>query len=96
MIQIKNVTITHKEDARVILEDFSCVWNDGDKAVIIGEEGNGKSTLLQWIASPDRIGDYCEASGERIPGSCRPGTPAYRFTNFLWRSPCFWSRRRKT
>ena len=73
MIQIKNVTITHKEDARVILEDFSCVWNDGDKAVIIGEEGNGKSTLLQWIASPDRIGDYCEASGERIVRGHRIG-----------------------
>lgn len=73
MIQIKNVTITHKEDARVILEDFRCVWNDGDKAVIIGEEGNGKSTLLQWIASPDRIGDYCEASGERIVRGHRIG-----------------------
>nr|WP_304969881.1 ATP-binding cassette domain-containing protein [uncultured Schaedlerella sp.] len=73
MIQIKNLTITHKEDARVILEDFRCVWNDGDKAVIIGEEGNGKSTLLQWIASPDRIGDYCEASGERIVRGHRIG-----------------------
>ena len=73
MIQIKNLTITHKEDARVILEEFRCVWNDGDKAVIIGEEGNGKSTLLQWIASPDRIGDYCEAAGERIVRGHRIG-----------------------
>ena len=43
MIQIKNLTIVHKKDTRVILEDFSCVLGDGDKAVIIGEEGNGKN-----------------------------------------------------
>ena len=48
MLQIKNLSITHKKDLRVILNDFSCVLNDGDKAVIIGEEGNGKSTLLKW------------------------------------------------
>ena len=41
MLQIKNLSITHKKDLRVILNDFSCVLNDGDKAVIIGEEGNG-------------------------------------------------------
>ena len=49
MLQIKNLSITHKQDLRVILNDFSRVLNDGDKAVIIGEEGNGKSTLLKWI-----------------------------------------------
>ena len=49
MLQIKNTTILHKKDLRTLLENFSLVLNDGDKAVIIGEEGNGKSTLLQWI-----------------------------------------------
>ena len=73
MIQIKNLTIVHKKDTRVILEDFSCVLGDGDKAVIIGEEGNGKSTLLQWLYSPDRIGDYCEARGERFVRGHRMG-----------------------
>ena len=46
MLQIKNLSITHKKDLRMILQDFSFVLNQGDKAVIIGEEGNGKSTLL--------------------------------------------------
>ena len=45
MLQIKNLTFTHRKDLRVILEDFHMVLNEGDKAVIIGEEGNGKSTL---------------------------------------------------
>ena len=48
-MQIKKLTLTHKKDLRVILEDFQLVLNDGDKAVIIGEEGNGKSTLLKWM-----------------------------------------------
>lgn len=73
MIQIKDLTIIHKKDTRVILEGFGCVLNDGDKAVIIGEEGNGKSTLLQWLHSPDRISDYCETRGERIVRGHRMG-----------------------
>ncbi len=48
MLQIRDLTITHRSDLRIILEKFSMVLNDGDKAVIIGEEGNGKSTLMKW------------------------------------------------
>jgi len=66
MLQVKNLSITHKKDLRVILEDFSCVLNAGDKAVIIGEEGNGKSTLLKWIHDPASIEGYAEGKGERI------------------------------
>lgn len=65
MLQIKNLTLTHKYDLRVILEDFQLVLNQGDKAVIIGEEGNGKSTLLKWIFQPELTADYVEAEGER-------------------------------
>lgn len=66
MLQIKKLTITHKKDLRVILQDFSCVLNPGDKAVIIGEEGNGKSTLLKWIYDPECIEGYAEGRGERV------------------------------
>ena len=48
MLQIKKLNLTHKKDLRIILNDFNLVLNDGDKAVIIGEEGNGKSTLMKW------------------------------------------------
>lgn len=58
MLQVKNVKITHRKDLRVIIDNFDMVLNHGDKAVIIGEEGNGKSTLLKWIFSPDLIDDY--------------------------------------
>ncbi len=73
MIQVKHVTITHKKDFKTILKDFSIVLNDGDKAVMIGEEGNGKSTLLKWICQPEWVADYCEASGERVLQNQRIG-----------------------
>ena len=66
MLQVKNLTITHKKDLRVILKDFKVSLNAGDKAVIIGEEGNGKSTLMKWIYSPGLAEEYTECDGERI------------------------------
>lgn len=73
MLQIKNLNIFHKKDLRSLVKDFSCVLNDGDKAVIIGEEGNGKSTLLKWIYAPEMIDSYAEARGERITDKERIG-----------------------
>ena len=64
MIQVKNLTLTHRKDLRDLAVDFSFVIGDGDKAAIIGEEGNGKSTLLKWIYDPKLIESYCEWSGE--------------------------------
>ena len=73
MLQVKNVKLTHRKDLRVIINDFSLVLNPGDKAVMIGEEGNGKSTLLKWIYSPDSVDSYVESEGERIINDERPG-----------------------
>lgn len=73
MLQIKNLRLTHKKDLRTILDKFNLVLNDGDKAVIIGEEGNGKSTLIKWIYNPSLIEGYIEAEGERIIGNERLG-----------------------
>ena len=64
MLQIKGLTLTHRKDLRTLAEDFSFVVGDGDKAVVIGEEGNGKSTMLKWIYDPSLIESYCEWSGE--------------------------------
>lgn len=73
MVQIRNLTITHRKDLRVILEDFSMVLNEGDKAALIGEEGNGKSTLLKLIYDASLVEDYVEYSGEIIKGNARIG-----------------------
>jgi ATPase subunit of ABC transporter with duplicated ATPase domains len=58
--------VTHKKDTRLIINDLSLTLNQGDKAVIIGEEGDGKSTLLKIIAEPDSV-DYADYTGEISP-----------------------------
>ena len=65
MLQINHLTITHRKDLRTILDDFSFVLNRGDMAVLVGEEGNGKSTLLKWIYDPALIASYADAEGSR-------------------------------
>ncbi len=49
MLQIKELTITYKKDLRNLISGLSFVLNPGDKAAIIGEEGNGKSTLMKLL-----------------------------------------------
>ena len=46
MLQIRNLTITHRKDLRELLKDFELTLNPGEKCAVIGEEGNGKSTVL--------------------------------------------------
>jgi len=73
MLQIRYLSITHKKDLRTIIQDFSCTFNYGDKVVIVGEEGNGKSTLLKWIYDPELIELYAAGKGERITNSEKLG-----------------------
>ncbi|MBQ8612182.1 MAG: ABC-F family ATP-binding cassette domain-containing protein [Oscillospiraceae bacterium] len=63
MLEIKDLTLTLRSDGRELVRDFSFTLHPGDRAVLIGEEGNGKSTLLQYLADPARVEAYCEASG---------------------------------
>ena len=73
MLQVKNLTITHLKDNRVLLDNFSLTINLGDKAAIIGEEGNGKSTLLKLIYDESLVEDYIEYSGEIIRNNLQIG-----------------------
>lgn len=58
MLDITNLTI--KIQDRILVKDLSFPLNKGDKLAIIGEEGNGKSTLLKAILG---ICPYAEVSG---------------------------------
>ena len=73
MLQIKNLSISLKKDLRTIVDGLSFVLDSGDKAVIIGEEGNGKSTILKLIFNPALTEDYAEYSGEIVARSSRFG-----------------------
>lgn len=73
-VKITNLTIELVKNGRLLLKDFSFTLNAGDKAVIIGEEGNGKSTLLKLIASPAPAAlPYAAHSGEIYRGGNRIG-----------------------
>ena len=66
MLQIKDLQLIHAKDYRVLVDGLSFAVNPGDKIVMIGEEGEGKSTLLKWIYDPRLIESYAEGKGERI------------------------------
>ena len=63
MLQINQLTLTNTYDLKDIVNNLNLILNAGDKAVIIGEEGNGKSTLLKYIYNPKLVSDYIEAKG---------------------------------
>jgi len=64
MLIINHLNITTLK-GRALLKDFSFVLNDHEKIALIGEEGNGKSTLLKVIAGID-TGNYVNVEGEII------------------------------
>ena len=64
MIQARNITITIDRDLKTVVEDFSFTVPRGKKAALIGEEGNGKSTLLKWLYDPALIEGYATVTGE--------------------------------
>ncbi|MFA7673841.1 MAG: ATP-binding cassette domain-containing protein [Clostridia bacterium] len=63
MLQITDLSIILNKDERELIKDFSFSLNKGDKAVIIGEEGNGKSTLLKLLYDEKLITDYARYKG---------------------------------
>ncbi len=52
-----------KRDLRELLRDFTFSLGAQDKAAVIGEEGNGKSTLLKLIYDENMAESYAEWSG---------------------------------
>ena len=63
MLQIRHLTITHLKDFKNMVNDLSLTVNAGDKVGIIGEEGNGKSTLLKLLMNDALVSDYISYSG---------------------------------
>lgn len=64
MLQIKHLTMKHLYNFTTLMEDVSFVVNPRDKLAIIGEEGNGKSTLLRYILNDPNIRNYLEINGQ--------------------------------
>ena len=83
------------------MKDVSLVLNSGDRMVVIGEEGNGKSTLLRWIYDPELVEDYAEVSGERmtgrerlawLPQSLPEDAASMSIYDYFSAEPAFWEK----
>ena len=57
MININHLTITQNKDLRDLVSDLNITIQDGEKVAIIGEEGNGKSTLLRTLMG-EKLADF--------------------------------------
>ena len=73
MFQVRNLTITHKKDLTTLVERLSFVLAPGDRAAIIGEEGNGKSTVLKLLYDSSLVEPYVEWTGEIMDNGLRKG-----------------------
>lgn len=81
MLEIKDLSIWMRDTGRLLVEHLHFVLGPTDRAVIIGEEGNGKSSLLKTIFDPSLVESYCEYSGRilkngMILGYLEQDTPA--------------------
>jgi len=63
MLEIKDLTI-ETTNGKSLISDLDLVVNNEDRMAIIGEEGNGKSTLLKAIYNSKEVEKYCYISGE--------------------------------
>lgn len=63
MLKIDHLTLTHKKDLTTLLADLSLTLRPGERMALIGEEGNGKSTLLRLIAGDEAVRSYVEVEG---------------------------------
>jgi len=80
MLQVRRLTITHKKDLTTLVEGLSFVLAPGDRAALIGEEGNGKSTVLKLLCDPSLVAGYAEWTGEIADKGLRKGYLAQELT----------------
>ena len=73
MLQIKNLSIYHNKDLTPLVENLSFSLRAGERAALIGEEGNGKTTLLRIAAGEDV--PYVSVTGDIVTSGARGYLP---------------------
>ncbi|CYU27019.1 ABC transporter ATPase [Streptococcus suis] len=58
LLATQHLTLDHQKDLRNLVHDLNLIVNPGDKIAIIGEEGNGKSSLLLTLMDSTLVADY--------------------------------------
>ena len=57
MLSVRHLSIQHRQDLRPLVDDLSFTVSGQDRLAIIGEEGNGKSTVLKILYQPTLADD---------------------------------------
>ncbi|MGU8075750.1 ATP-binding cassette domain-containing protein [Streptococcus suis] len=63
LLATQHLTLDHQKDLRNLVHDLNLIVNPGDKIAIIGEEGNGKSSLLLTLMDSTLVANYLLISG---------------------------------
>lgn len=64
MMKLTNISLMEEKTGRYLIQDLSLVINDDTKLAIIGEEGNGKSSLLHAIRNRHDVIPYLQVTGD--------------------------------
>ena len=73
MLTINDLDITCRRDLRTVVSHLSLTLGAGERCAVVGEEGNGKSTLLKLLYDPALVEPYAEYTGSFSFGGDRPG-----------------------
>ena len=98
MLQIKNLSVYHNKDLTPLIENLSFSLRGGERAALIGEEGNGKTTLLR-IAAGEEV-PYVSVTGDIVTSGARGYLPqelpaherAMTACEFFMASPVFFDQ----
>lgn len=63
LLATQHLILDHQKDLRNLVHDLNLIVNPGDKIAVIGEEGNGKSSLLLTLMDSTLVADYLLISG---------------------------------
>ena len=69
MLVIQNLTIKTINEQRILIDNLNLSCQKTDKIAVIGEEGNGKSTLLKGIVNQELIRDFALMEGQIVLGN---------------------------
>lgn len=71
MLNVQDLTLTHQRDLRLLVDHLSFTLSGRDRLAVIGEEGDGKSTLLKAVYDPRLIASYAAMTGRiSATGEC--------------------------
>lgn len=73
MLHVKNLRLTIRDTDRVLLRDVSFALQKENKTAIIGEEGNGKSTLLRVLHDAEAACAFVKIEGTIHKGGLTTG-----------------------